>query len=133
MTIMPLNTQILVLDTVAAHNGLLAIVESSFNWFEGAVAGSEATQNIEDKLAEMDSELSKLRGLNETMRNEWGTFKRTITTAYGNFGRDVVTRIGYDEQSRVRDLSRSTAAGALTRIRDNARLHLTRTLEGIRD
>jgi hypothetical protein len=67
------------------------------------------------------------------MRNEWDAFARTLETAYGNFSRDVVHRIGFDEQAQVRNLARNTAAGALTRIRERARAHLTQTLESIRD
>lgn len=132
MTIMPLNHQILVLDTVAAHNGLLAAVNAVFRSFESAVASSDAV-DIEAALTESQDELKGYRGLHETMRNEWSSFAGAITTAYANFRRDVVTRLGEDEQSQVRNLARSIAAGAHKRISDNARAHLTRTLEGIRD
>jgi hypothetical protein len=133
MTIMTLKHQILIIHTTAAHNGLLTAAENAFRDFETAVAGSEATADVKAMMAAASFGLTGYQGLHETMRNEWDAFARTLETAYGNFSRDVVHRIGFDEQAQVRNLARNTAAGALTRIRERARAHLTQTLESIRD
>lgn len=132
MTLMPLKSQVLVLDTVAAHNGLLAAVASTFHFFEGAVSGAEATDDVSAKLAEAELGLSEFRGLHETLLREWAGYRHIIADAYASFGLSIAS-LSADEQLRLRDGVLRTAAGAHMRIRDRARSHMTRTLEGIRD
>jgi hypothetical protein len=130
MTLIPHKSQVLIIDTAAAHNALITGAEGTFRWFEEAVAGDRAVADMTAQVDAVNVELDGSRGLHETMRNEWDAFVRTLETAYANFGRDIVHRLGVDEQSRVRNLALSYAAGALTRIRERARAHLVQTLEG---
>ncbi|MCC7530299.1 MAG: hypothetical protein IT342_17375 [Candidatus Melainabacteria bacterium] len=67
--------------------------------------------------------------MNERLVNEWAAYARSLRSAYGNFGRDVVHRYGVDEPAQVRNLALSIAKSSFQRIRTAAREHLVKQIE----
>lgn len=130
---MYLKNQITIIYGASSHNELLAAAEGAFAWFKNATAGTQGVEDIEAMLEQSNATVAGIRELHETMLNEWKAFAKTLTEQYGNFSRDIVHRLGVDEQSQVRNLALNIAGSAFNRLRENARAHLVRKIEGIRD
>ena len=114
--------------TCIAHSVFSSATTELFRWFEEAVKGPAATDDIEAKLVEVDAKIASCE-LPAILTNEWAAYKKSLSNAYADFGRDVITRMGVDEPNQVRMLARSIAAGAFKRTRDRARDELVRSIE----
>lgn len=118
-----------VVNLVDSHVLLLSAVSDLFKWFEGAVAGNRAEDNIDTALALLDATIAADPFMNARLVNEWAAYARSLRSAYGNFGRDVVHRFGVDEPAQVRNLALNIAKSSLERIRTAAREHLVTQIE----
>lgn len=118
-----------VVNLVDSHVLLLSAVSDLFNWFERAVAGNKAEDDFDQALSPLDATIAADPFMAERLVNEWAAYARSLRAAYGNFGRDVVHRLGVDEPAQVRSLARNIAASSLERIRSAAREHLVNQIE----
>lgn len=118
-----------VVNLVDSHVLVLSAVSDLFKWFEGAVAGNKAEDDFDTALAPLDATIAADRFMNERLVNEWAAYARSLRSAYGNFGRDVVHRFGADEPAQVRNLALNIAKSSFERIRTAAREHLVTQIE----
>lgn len=128
---MSLNSQqqIRVVNLADSHALLLSCTTALFDWFQKAVAGTRAEADFDAAVAPLSEQIAADELMNSRLRNEWSAFTRTLSDAYGNFGRDVVHRIGADETAQVRNLALNIAAGGVQRIKQNARDFLVTQIE----
>lgn len=118
-----------VVNLVDSHVLLLSAVSDLFNWFERAVAGNRAEDDFEQALSPLDATIAADPFMNQRLVNEWAAYARSLRSAYGNFGRDVVHRFGVDEPAQVRNLALNIAKSSFERIRTAAREHLVGQIE----
>jgi hypothetical protein len=128
---MSLNSQqqTRVVNLADSHVLILSSTSALFNWFQQAVAGNRAEADFADAVAPLNARVESDPLMNSRLQNEWSLFTRTLSDAYGNFGRDVIHRMGVDEPAQVRNLALSIAAGAVTRIKQNSREFLVTQIE----
>ncbi len=118
-----------VVNLADSHVLLLAAVSDLFKWFEGAVAGIRAEADFDAALSPLDATIAADHHMSERIINEWAAYTRSLRSAYGNFGRDVVHRLGVDETAQVRNLALNIAKSSFERIRTVAREHLVNQIE----
>ena len=118
-----------VVNLVDSHVLLLSGVSDLFNWFERAVAGNKAEDDFDQALSPIEATIAADPLMNERLVNEWAAYARSLRSAYGNFGRDVVHLLGVDEPAQVRNLALNIAKSSFERIRAAAREHLVRQIE----
>lgn len=127
MTLAPAQ-QLKVLGLSTTHAQFSLAVSGMFSWFQTAVAGCSAELDFETEFNKHDA-LTTDEAMPERLKNEWSSFARALRAAYGDFGRDVVTRMGVDEPAQVRNLALSIAGGAFQRARQSAREFLVSQIE----
>lgn len=118
-----------VANIVDSHELLLSAVSDLFNWFESAVKGNKAEDDFDAALSPLNATIAADSFMNERLVNEWAAYARSLRSAYGNFGRDVVHRYGVDEPAQVRNLALNIAKSSFQRIRTAAREHLVKQIE----
>lgn len=118
-----------VVNLADSHVLLLSNVSDLFNWFQGAVAGYRAESDFDAAVSPLEATIAADPFMGERLVNEWAAYAKSLRDAYGNFGRDVVHRIGVDEPAQVRNLALNIASTAFERIRKAAREHLVTQIE----
>jgi len=121
--------QIKVVNLADSHVLLLASATELFTWFQGAVKGYKAEDDFDAKLAPLDATIAADAFMNTRLINEWAAYARSLRSAYGDFGRDVVHRMGVDEPAQVRNLALNIAKSSFERIRNAAREVLVNGIE----
>lgn len=121
--------QIKVVNLADSHILVLDSATNLFNWFQGAVAGTKAEGDFDEALASLDAAIAADGFLTKRLIDEWSLFTRSLRTAYGNFGRDVVHRFGVDEPAQVRNLALNIAKSSFERIRSVSREVLVTRIE----
>lgn len=120
-----------IVNLVDSHVLLLSSATDLFNWFQGAVAGYRAEADFDEGVASLDAGIAADAHMNSRLVNEWASFTRSLRDAYGNFGRDVVHRMGVDEPAQVRNLALNIAASAFKRVQTTSREHLVTQIEAV--
>jgi hypothetical protein len=114
---------------VASHQLLLRCTSELFAWFQESVKGYSAEADFDAAVQPLTAKLEADTAMNTRLRNEWDAYTGSLRSAYSDFGRDVVHRMGVDEPAQVRNLALNIAAGALTRVKQRARDFLLLQLE----
>ena len=112
-----------------SHAVFLNSITDLFHWFQEAVAGYEAVADMDTKLSEFETIFAE-DFMPERLRNEWGGYTRALQSAYANFGRDVVHKMGFDEPAQVRNLALNIAGSAFQQARTRAREFMVGQIEG---
>ncbi len=123
------SQKVRVVNLVDSHVLLLSAVSDLFKWVEGAVQGNSAQDDFDAALAPLDATIAADPFMNERLVNEWALYGRSMRSAYGNFGHNVVHRFGVDEPAQVRNLALNIAKSSFERIRTAAREHLVCQIE----
>lgn len=113
-----------------SHDVFLNALTDLFRWFQTAVSGYEAVDDMDQKLTELESAIAADEFMPVRLQNEWGAYTRSLKSAYDNFGRDVVHKHGFDEPAQVRNLALSIAGSAYQQTRSRAREFLVNQIEG---
>ncbi len=93
------------------------------------MAGYRAEADFDAAVSPLEATIAADPFMGERLVNEWAAYAKSLRDAYGNFGRDVVHRIGVDEPAQVRNLALNIASSAFERIRKAARDHLVTQIE----
>ena len=132
MTITTIPQTEAIVKASVSHVVFLNAATDLFRWFEEAVAGYEASADMDEKTAELDCAITAASDgdLPKLLHNLWVAYKADLKRAYVNFGRDVVHKHGFDEPAQVRNLALSIAGGAFQTSRTRAREFLVSQIEG---
>lgn len=125
------DAQTRTLTVVGGHLHVVSTALELFRTFETAASADQAVVDLDQSITPLNESVNADTSVNERLKNEWALFARALSAAYADFGRDIVARRGYDEKNHVRSFALNTAAGALTRLRTNAREHLITQIEAI--
>ena len=114
----------------SSHAVFLNAITDLFHWFQEAVSGYEAVDDMDKKVTELESAISADEFMPEYLQTVWASYTRSLKSAYGNFGRDVVHQHGFDEPARIRNLALNIAGGSFKESRSRAREFLVNQIEG---
>lgn len=114
---------------VNSHKVFVRAITGMLHWFQTAVAGYRAELDFKTEFDRLEATIVADPHMPPRIANEWAAFAKTAREAYGNFGRDVVTRHGVDEPAQVRNFALNTVGGAYQQARTRAREFLIAQLE----
>lgn len=130
MTTVEHTNQEKILQASNSHAIFSLAILDMFKWFQEAVAGYRAEMDFEVKFNQVNEMITADQSMPVMLMNQWMSYVKSLRSAYGNFGLDVVTRHGFDEPAQVRNLALSIAGNAFNQSRFRARELLVSQIEG---
>lgn len=121
--------QTLIIQRTESHRIFLGAITGMLHWFQTAVAGYRAELDFQTEFDKLNATIEGDVHMPARIASEWDAFAKTARLAYGNFGRDVVTRHGVDEPAQVRNFALNTVGSAYQQARTRAREFLISQLE----
>jgi|AGTN01.1.fsa_nt_gi hypothetical protein len=118
-----------IIQRVNSHNVFVGATTEMLHWFQTAVAGYRAELVFDTEFEKINATIAADSYMPPSIQNHWEAFAKVVQAAYGNFGRDVVTRHGVDEPAQVRNLALNTVGSAYQQARIRAREFLIAQLE----